>query len=269
MNLFKQNGLPEDIYSRVQRIYRDLRQEAATLSPLRTSLLIENIEFVYKPETAELIKKENLGDIFFGEFSIPKLTILYGHEKIVPVMKKFNVDLEETQTDGHTLASIACMTGRIPMLKALHDAGVDLTSPDFNGDTPMIWALPEHGTYAALVELIRGKAAGDEYIRDLKEKILSTFTYFSSSESIGDREKTRRLDELRYNVQEFYSPYVSKQREELGIDDLDPGSGRLTIKNKVQESPYNNHVGFIFFDISLAQTSQVLEHSIQDGPALP
>jgi hypothetical protein len=269
MSFFKQNGLPEDIYYCLQRIYRDLRQEAVILSPFRTRGLIQDIESVYRPETAELIKKANLGDLFFGEFSIPKLTILYGHEKVVPVLKKLNVDLEETQADGHTLASIACMTGRIPMLKALHDAGVDLTSPDFNGDTPMIWAMPEHGTYAALVELIKGKTAGDEYVRNLKEKILSTFTYFSSSDSIGDREKARRLDELRFNVQEFYSPYISMRREELGIDDLVPGSGDLTIKNKVQEPPYNNHVGFIFFDINPTQTSQVLEHSIQDGPALP
>lgn len=269
MSLFKQNGLPEDIYCRVQRIYRDIRHDAAILSPLRANCLIENIEFIYRPETAELIENAGLGDIFFGEFCIPKLAILYGHEKIIPVLKKFNVDLEETQVDGHTFASIASMIGRIPMLRALHEAGVDLTSPDFNGDTPMTWAMPEHGTHTALVELVRGKSAGEKYISELKEKIIFTLTYFSSSDSIGDREKSRKLDELRYNVQEFYSPYVSKRRGELGIDDLIPGSGGLTVKAKVQESAYNNHVGFIFSDINVGQTNQALEHSIQDGPALP
>jgi hypothetical protein len=268
MSLFKQNGLPEDIYYRVQRIYRDLRHEAATLVPLRTECLIENIEAIYSSPAVELIKKAGLDDIFFGEFSIPKLTILYGHEKIIPVLKKFNVDLEETQPDGHTFASIASMTGRISMLKALHEAGVNLTSPDVNGDTPMTWALPEHGTHTALVELVRGKAAGEEYIRGLKEKIIAAFK-FSGSSDIGGSEKTRRLTELRYNVQEFYSPYVSKRREELGVDDLIPGSDTLTIKNKVQESPYDNYVGFLFFDTYAGQTNQALEHPLQDGPALP
>lgn len=265
MSFFKQNGLREDVYCCVQRIYRDIRQDAALLVPIRIGYLSQDIESIYKPATAELIKKAGLGDIFYGEFSIPKLTILYGHEKIIPVLKKLGVDLEETQTDGHTLASIASLTGRIPMLRALHEAGVDLTSPDFNGDTPMTWALPEHGTHAALVELVRGKTAGEEYIRNLKEKILSNFLF---SENVSDREKNRMLTELRYNVQEFYSPYVSKRREEIGVDDLIPGSGDLTIKIKVQESPYNNHVGFIFFDTNAGRANQVLEHSIQDGPAL-
>lgn len=129
----------------------------------------------------------------------------------------------------------------------------------------MEWAQPEHGTRIALIELMEGKSAGEKHIRELKKKIISAFSDFSSWGGISSLEKNKRLNELRYNAQEFYSPYVSKRREELGIDDLIPGSGTLTIKNKAQEAAYNNHVGFIFFDMPAARTGQVLECTI-DGP---